>query len=116
MTHLSSEQLMSLFGLLAARDIKENAEHHPINNVRIVALASSRYPPNLVTHHNSKVDFVGPDDSSGCSERSANAVAISRVNMGGQFFECYAVAKRHTPQLEGTVVHRQAVIIDIPGP
>jgi hypothetical protein len=107
---------MSLFGLIAAGDIKENAEHHPIDNVCIVALAASRYPTNLVAHHDAEVDFVGPDDSPGCSERSANAIAISRVNMGGQFFKCDGVATRYIPQLECTVVHRQAIVIDIPGP
>jgi hypothetical protein len=107
---------MSLFGLLAAGDIKENAEHHPIDNVCIVALASCRYPPNLVARHDSEVDFVGPDNGPGCSERSANAVTISRVDMGGQFFECDRVASRYIPQLKRTVVHRQAVVIDIPGP
>ncbi len=85
---------MSLFGLLAAGNIKENAEHHPIDNVCIIALASSRYPPNLVADHDSEVDFVVADDSPSCSERSANAIAISRVNMGGQFFECDLVAPR----------------------
>jgi hypothetical protein len=107
---------MSLFGLLAARDIKENAEHHPIDNICVVALASSRYPANLVADHDSEVDFVSPYDSPGCSERSANAIPISRVNMGGQFFECDSVATRYIPQLECTVVHGQAIIIDIPSP
>lgn len=107
---------MSLFGLLSAGDIEKNTVHHPIDDVRVVAFASCRYPPNLVAHHDSEVDFVGSDHSPGRGEGGANTIAIRGVDVGGQFFECDGVATWYIPQLECTVVHRQAIIIDVPGP
>ena len=46
--HLASEQFVGFLGLLALGDIKEDAEHDSIGDVRIVALTASGNPPDIV--------------------------------------------------------------------
>ena len=45
--HLARQQLVGFLCLLSLRDIKKNAKHQSVGNVRIIALATSGNPTNV---------------------------------------------------------------------
>jgi hypothetical protein len=47
MAHLAREQFAGLLGLLALRDIEENAEHESVGDVSVVALTSRGDPADI---------------------------------------------------------------------
>ncbi len=83
MAHLAGQQFIGLFGLLAAGHVEKNTNHDTANNARVIALATSRNPPDVVLDHDAKVYLVGPEDSARRSKRCPNPVAIGWVDVGG---------------------------------
>lgn len=57
MAHLASQELVTLFSLLAARDIEKDTKHVPIVKRGVVSNASRGYPANIVANHDAEVDF-----------------------------------------------------------
>ena len=47
LTHLARQQFVGFLCLLPLRDIKKNAKHQSVGNVRIIALAASGNPTNV---------------------------------------------------------------------
>jgi len=49
-------------------------------------------------------------------ERRAHAVAIGRVDVGGELLERDLLVPGKSPQLEGAPIHGEAVAVDMPRP
>ena len=71
--HLARQQFVGFLRLLPLRDIEEDAEHESIGDIRIVALATSGNPTNVVTGQNSKINFVGADHGARSRDRRRRA-------------------------------------------
>ena len=69
MAHLAREQFVRFLGLLSLSDIKEDAEHEPLGDVGIVALAASGNPSDIVAGQNAKINLVSADHCAGGRER-----------------------------------------------
>jgi hypothetical protein len=81
MAHLARKQLVSFFGLLAARHIQKYAEHLSIVKRTVIAETAGRYPSNIIANQNPEIDLVSADNASRRPERRADTVAVSRVDM-----------------------------------
>src|SRR4051812_28951554 len=81
MAHLAGKQFVSFFGLFAARDIQENAEHDALDNAGVSALAAGRNPTDLPAQDDPKVDLIGSRDGAGGDERGPHPVTIGGVDM-----------------------------------
>jgi hypothetical protein len=82
----------------------------------ILALAAGGDPANLVSDHDPEVGLIGTKHRASRGKGRSDPVAVGRVNMLGQLFKADGVAPGQAPELEPALVHREAVIIDVPGP
>src|SRR5450432_95157 len=100
---------MAFLSLLASGDVEENALHYATDDIRIIALAAGRHPPDLLADHDAEVYFVGADDSARGRERGFNPVSIGWMDMRGKVVECHGFAERHAPKTESGLVHCEPI-------
>ena len=116
MAHLAGEEFVAFLGLLAAGDIEEDAEHRAVQHAFVFALPPGRDPADFLTDHDAEIDLVLSHDRAGGGEGGAHAVAVCRVDMGGEILERDFGGVRHAPEIIGALVEPQLVGIDVPGP
>ena len=116
--HLARQQFVGFLSLLALGDIKEDAEHDPIGYVRIVALAPSGNPPDVVSGQNTKINFVRAYDCARGRECRPHSFKISRMNILGQDLESDACVRSFETSQSSYArsSKRDGVGIDIPRP
>src|SRR5665213_2055684 len=105
---------MSLLGLLASSHINENPEHYAIDYSRILALSASGNPAHLFSLDNAKIDLIRAYYCAGGSKSRSHAVAVLRVDMRGQIFKTDARTLGDPPHIESTLIHREAVCVNVP--
>jgi len=116
MAHFAGQQLMGFLGLFASGHIQENAEHDAPDNALVAALSARRDPSAILVGNDPEIYFIRPDQGARCGKSRPDAVAVGRVDMGGQIFEADGRTPWLAPHGEGAFVHRQPVGIHIPGP
>jgi hypothetical protein len=109
MTHLTRQQLVSFFGLLAPGDVEENARHPTVVQSLVIAKTARRDPADRLAQQDPEVDFVGANNSPCRCECSAHPVSIRRVNARGQVFKGDFARRLQRPEFEPLLVHRKRV-------
>ena len=116
MTHLAGEQFMSFFGLLAAGNVQEHAEHDPFDNPGIASPTPRGYPAHVIARHDPEVDFIGAAQDACRHKGGPDAIPVGRVNVRRQILESHDRVVRQVPQVERMTIHGQVIVIHIPGP
>jgi hypothetical protein len=96
--HFAGEQFMTLFGLLAAPHVKEDAEHSAVDDAGVGALATGGDPADLMVEDNPEVDFVSAGDRPRGEERRPDAIAVRRVDVSRERLELDFRGRRQTPE------------------
>jgi hypothetical protein len=114
--HFARKQFVTLFGLLPAGYVDENAEHDAVSYADIGTLAPRRNPPDQISNQDAKIYFITADQRSGRGERGSHPVAICRVDVFRKIFKSDKRRDGDAPQTIPFLVHRQLVVVNVPGP
>jgi hypothetical protein len=114
--HFSCEQFMALFGLLASRNVEENAKHVALMEAGVVAQSTGRNPADQLADQDPKIDLVRPLDRPRCVEGCTHPVPIRRMNVRREVLEGDLVALRYVPERKRLLVHGEAVVVNVPRP
>ena len=114
MAHLTCEQFVTFFCLLAACHIKKDSEHCVIDFANVATLATGRYPANQVSDQNTKINLVAAAVSAGGRKCGSHPVTVGRVYFGRKVLKRDALARRNAPNMERALIHVEQVGLDIP--
>ena len=81
MTHLAGKQFVRFLSMLASRHVEKDAKHSTAGYSGVVPLASRRYPADLGTDHNAKIDLAAPEDRPRGRESCPHSIAIGRMDV-----------------------------------
>lgn len=66
--------------------------------------------------HDAEVGLIGAEDGTRRREGSPDPIAVGRVDARGQILEGDVGTYWEIPQLVPSLVHRERVVVDVPGP